>query len=90
MRFCILYKVNLLDMCVGIILPRDQLEVEKKFVEVLKKYSVVRTSDIEKSLTPEEKIGLSKKIAIFLIISNFFEIFFESDKIQAISTKIRN
>lgn len=65
-------QITFLDMCVGIILPRDQPEIEKKFVDVLKKYTEVRTSDqASKSLTPEEQARLSKRIAAFLLKSTF-------------------
>uniref|UniRef100_A0A914DYM3 Inheritance of peroxisomes protein 1 n=1 Tax=Acrobeloides nanus TaxID=290746 RepID=A0A914DYM3_9BILA len=58
------------NMCVGIILPRDQPKMEKEFVEVLKKFTEVRTSDLaRKSLSVEEQARLSSRIANFLIKS---------------------
>jgi hypothetical protein len=60
-------------MCVGIILPRDQPKMEKEFVEVLKKFTEVRTSDLaRKSLSVEEQARLSSRIANFLIKSEIF------------------
>jgi hypothetical protein len=65
-KFFQLYLSRCLAMCVGIILPRDQPELEKHFVEVLNNYAIVKTSNIATTeLSQEEQARLSEKIAAF-------------------------
>lgn len=56
------------NMVVGVLLPSDlDKQVEEDFCSVIKQYTELRTQDISRSLSQEEKTRLSEKIAELLV-----------------------
>jgi len=58
-------------MVVGIILPREiNPQLEKEFVDVLKQFSVMKSSEIVEQMSTEQTQRTSERISQFLIKSN--------------------
>lgn len=66
--------LHFVDMFVGILLPKNlDKKDEDDFYAILKQYTEMRTQELSRSMSREEREHLSQKIGDFLLKGIFFK-----------------